>query len=113
MGKTGKKKKAAKKRKKPTNKRKKKAPKLSARTQRRRVWAGKLNRTKTGLTKADLCKNKSGRIVSKKAQANARKGNTGKWISALMKARKELKIKGFRACKKGTAYYALAKKYYK
>merc|ERR1711964_197108 len=107
--KTGKKKKAAKK--KPTKKRKKKAPKLSVRVQRSRFWAGKLNHTKSGLKKADLCKNKSGKIVSKKAQAAGRK-KLGKWIAATTRARKELELKGFVACKKGSAYYKLAKKYY-
>merc|ERR1711964_848020 len=90
------KKKAAKK--KVTKKKKKKAPKLSARTAMRRVWAGKLNRTNGGLTKADLCKNKAGKVVSKKSQQHNKKGGAGKWIAALMRARKELKLKGFVAC---------------
>merc|ERR1711964_780787 len=102
----GKKKKAAKK--KVAKKKKKKAPKISARTAIRRVWAGKLNKTKGGLTKGDLCKNKIGKIVSKKQHAKGQKlfkSYLGKWVAAMMKARKQLHLKGFVACKRGTAYY--------
>merc|ERR1711964_451802 len=91
----GKKKKAAKK--KVAKKKKKKAPKISARTAMRRVWAGKLNKTKGGLTKADLCKNKRGKIVSKKQHSAAKRLSkyASKWMAALRRARKELKLKGF------------------
>merc|ERR1711964_518777 len=76
---------------------KKKAPKISARTAMRRVWAGKLNKTKGGLTKADLCKNKRGKIVSKKQHSAAKRLSkyASKWMAALKRARKELKLKGF------------------
>merc|ERR1712098_928770 len=112
MGKIAKKgkKKAAKK--KPTKKRRKaKAKKVSSRVARSRVWSGKAGKSKGGLTKAAFTKNKSGKIVSKSRQAGARK-RLGKWVAAMMKARKELKLKGFVACKKGTAYYKLARKHY-
>merc|ERR1711964_478645 len=108
MGKKGgkKKKKAAKK--KPTKKRRK-AKAISKRAARSRVWRGKLNKSKGGLTKASLTKNKHGKIVSRKASARAGKN---KWIAAVMKARKDHKIKGFAACKKGTAFYKAARKNY-
>merc|ERR1711900_153747 len=54
-------------------------------------------------------KNKHGKIVSRKASARAGKN---KWIAAVVKARKELKLKGFVACKKGTAFYKAARKNY-
>merc|ERR1711964_92007 len=84
------KKKAAKK---PTKKRRKaKAKPISKRAARSRVWRGKL-----------------GKSVSRKASARAGKN---KWIAAVVKARKELKLKGFVACKKGTAFYKAARKNY-
>merc|ERR1712098_962165 len=108
------KKKAAKK---PTKKRRKAKKKpISKRAARSRVWRGKLSKTNGGLSKSGLTKNKSGKIVSKKASANGSKNykkGLHKWIAAVMRARKELKLKGFVACKKGTAYYKLAKKYHK
>merc|ERR1712098_648341 len=105
----GKKKKAAKK---PTKKRRKaKAKKVSARVARNRLFSGKGTKSKGGLSKASFTKNKHGRIVSKKRSEIARK-RLGKWVAACMKARKELKLKGFVACKKGSAYYKAAKKHY-
>merc|ERR1711900_153706 len=96
--------------KKGTKKRRKaKAKPISKRAARSRVWRGKLNKSKGGLTKASLTKNKHGKIVSRKASARAGKN---KWIAAVMKARKDLKIKGFAACKKGTAFYKAARKNY-
>merc|ERR1712098_361478 len=103
----GKKKKAAKK---PTKKKRKaKAKKVSARAARMRLFSGKGTKSKGGLSKAAFTKNKSGRIVSKKRSA---RGGKSKWIAAVMSARKQLKLKGFVACKKGTAYYKLARKHY-
>ena len=82
----------------------------------RRVFSGTADRTNGGLTKKDLCKNKRGKVVSKKAMASGakrfKKSGLGKWVEATQKARKELGLTGFVACKKGTAYYKLAKKYY-
>merc|ERR1711900_138395 len=111
MGKKiAKKKKGKKKAAKPTKKRRKaKAKPISKRAARSRVWRGKLGKSKGGLTKAALTKNKHGKIVSRKASARAGKN---KWIAAVMKARKELEIKGFAACKKGTAFYKAARKNY-
>merc|ERR1719240_195744 len=67
------------------------------------------------MTKADLIKNKAGKIVSKKKSAAAKKrfATTIKgWLEAVQKARKELGVKGFVAIKKGSALYKKAKEYY-
>merc|ERR1740130_1813708 len=82
---------------------------ISARLARRHAFAGKLTKTKTGLTKSDLVKNRFGKIVSKKASLRAKKSP---WIAAVQKARKELKIKGFAVIKKGTPLYKKAKELY-
>ena len=82
----------------------------------RRVWSGTADKTKGGLMKKDLCENKHGKIVSKKKLAASKKNfknsALSKWVAATQKARKELGLTGFVACKKGTAYYKLCKKYY-
>ena len=82
----------------------------------RRVWSGTADRSNGGLTKKDLCLNKRGKVVSKKALANGKKkfknSALSKWVVATQKARKELGLVGFVACKKGTAFYKLAKKYH-
>merc|ERR1712098_691757 len=117
MGKKGGKKPVKKIAKKKTGKKKaakkKRAPKIK-RGSLRRVWSGTVDRSKGNLRKADLTKNKSGKVVSKKAHANGLKSykRIAKWIAAVMKARKELKLKGFVACKKGTAFYKCARKHY-
>merc|ERR1711964_134416 len=104
MGKKAAKKKATK---------KKKAPKIK-RGSFRRVWSGTVARSKGNLQKTDLTKNKSGKVVSKKGHAQGVKNykRISKWTAAFMKARKELKLKGFVACKKGTAFYKCARKHY-
>ena len=83
---------------------------ISARTAVRRVFAGKLEHTKGGLTKTGLVKNKNGRIVSKTKSLRAKKSP---WIAAVKAARSALKIKGFAAVKKGTPLYAKAKELYR
>merc|ERR1712166_839576 len=83
---------------------------ISARTAKRHAFAGKLDKTKTGLTKSDLVVNKRGRVVSKKNRA---RGMKSPWIAAVQQARKELKIKGFCAIKKGTPLYVKAKALYR
>merc|ERR1712194_569708 len=86
---------------------------ISAKLARRHAFAGKINKTKTGLTKSDLVKNKMGKIVSKKASLRAKKMNSfGPWLAALKKARAELKIKGFSVIKKGTPLYKRTKELY-
>ena len=62
-------------------------------------------------------KTKSGKIVSKK-KFNAgkrayKKNGLSKWTKAFMQARKNLKLKGFVACKKGTKFYKEAMRLYK
>lgn len=47
------------------------------------------------------------KMMKKSAMKSAMKGMS--WIAAVAKARKELKIKGFMAIKKGTALYKRAK----
>merc|ERR1712193_9725 len=78
------------------------------------VFSGSKEKTKTGLKKSDLMKNKSGKIVSKKASANGKKNyaNIKGWTVAVQKARKELGVKGFVAVKKGSALYKKAKEFY-
>ncbi len=77
----------------------KKAMKVSKIGKARSVFAGKKVKTVGGLTKADLKKNKAGKIVSKKRSAAALKGKGWKkisaWSAATKKARKDLGIKGF------------------
>merc|ERR1712018_516094 len=57
----------------------------------------------TGQTKSDLMKNRNGNIVSKKAHKAGmrayKRNGLSKWTKAFMQARKNLKIKGFMACK--------------
>merc|ERR1712213_54968 len=73
------------------------------------VWNGTRERTIGGLTKKDLMKSKSGKIVSKKqalrAKGNMKKNGLGKWMAAVKQVRKEMGLKGFVAIKKGTPYY--------
>merc|ERR1712093_605245 len=56
-------------------------------------------------------KTSTGKIVSKKASAHAKKV-LGAWTAAVQKARKALNIKGFAVIKKGTPLYKKAKELY-
>merc|ERR1711985_217056 len=80
---------------------------------RNAVFSGKKEKTGSGMTKADLVKSKTGKIVSKKASARAKKAFQGsvlqKWSKAVQAARKALGVKGFVAVKKGTPLYNKAK----
>merc|ERR1712233_206940 len=95
----------------------KKAKKITRKMQTgsyRKVWNGTAKWTKGGLTKADLCINKRGKVVSKKMLKRSQK--TGGWMTAVMKARKELGITGFCLINRGTegkALYKRAKELYK
>merc|ERR1711981_1023762 len=75
------------------------------------VFRGTKAKTSSGLTKADLIKNKRGKIVTKKSVAAGKKAyaNIKGWIVAVQKARKALGVKGFVAVKKGTPLYKKAK----
>merc|ERR1712226_1824463 len=84
------------------------------------VFRGGKEKTKTGMTKGDLIKNKNGHIVARKASAAAKKRFQGSkiqaWAKACQKARKELNIKGFcpfgGKTAAGKALYAKAKAIY-
>merc|ERR1711977_177666 len=84
--------------------------KISARLAKRHVFSGKLGSTVGGLNKGDLVKNKSGKIVSRKASTRAKKSP---WLAAVKAARSALHIKGFAAIKKGTPLYEKAKELYR
>merc|ERR1719397_816204 len=84
------------------------------------VFNGKKVKTVGGLTKNDLVKSKSGKIVSKKTQQIGKKlyqKHAKAWIVAVQKARKDLKITGFQAVggntPKGKALLAKARSHYK
>merc|ERR1712019_16547 len=90
--------------------RRRKARKVSIRGSKVQVFRGTRLKTKSsGQTKSDLIKNKRGRIVSKKVHAKGKrifkKNGLDKWVKAFMQARKNLGLKGFVACKKGTKFY--------
>ena len=54
---------------------------MPSRPDRVRVWNGELKRTRGGLMRIDLVKNKAGKIVSKRRSATARAAsNLGKWL---------------------------------
>lgn len=79
---------------------------------------GTRQKTKSsGQTKADLMKNKRGKIISKKKYAQGkrvfRKNGMHKWNAAFMQARKNLGITGFVPLKKGTKLYNATMKLYK
>jgi len=63
------------------------------------VFRGTKAKTQSGLKASDLTKNKTGKIVSKKASAAAKKNfkssGASKWAAATKAARKALNIKGF------------------
>merc|ERR1711870_100943 len=81
------------------------------------VFRGTKEKTRTGLTKTMLVKNKAGKIVSKKASAHAKKrfaaSGAKKWSDAVKAARKALNMKGFIPCggqtAQGKALYARTK----
>merc|ERR1719375_196511 len=78
------------------------------------VYRGLKEKTKSGLTKSDLMKNKRGRIVSKRQAAAGKRAykNIQGWVSATTKARKALGLKGFVAIKKGSPLYIKSKSFY-
>merc|ERR1739838_285156 len=78
------------------------------------VFKGKKEKTVGGLSKANLTKNKFGKVVSKKASD---RGKRSKWAVAVSQARKELKCKGFvpigGKTAPGKALLAKARSFYK
>merc|ERR1711988_439954 len=79
------------------------------------VFRGTKEKTASGLKKSDLIKSKSGKIVSKKASAAGKRAykQISGWTKAVQQARKQLKVKGFVAVKKGSPLYKLAKDLYR
>merc|ERR1712039_110615 len=79
------------------------------------VFAGRKEKTKTGLTKAMLTKNKRGLIVTKKSSAAGKKAyrNISGWTKACSAAKKALGLSGFVVIggktATGKALYAKAK----
>ena len=81
------------------------------------VLSGRKEKTTSGLTKASLTKNKSGKIVSKKASARSKRAyatsGIKKWADAVKAARTALGLTGFVAVggksAAGKALYAKAK----
>merc|ERR1719262_1630235 len=79
------------------------------------VFGGGKLKTKTGLVKSDLTRNKQGKIVTKAQHAAGKKAykNISAWTVAFKKARAALKVKGFTPCKKGSALYKKTREFYK
>merc|ERR1719249_63992 len=81
------------------------------------VFSGRKQKTVGGLTKANLVKNKTGKVVSKKMSARAKQAYAGSkiklWADAVKAARKALGLTGFVAIggksAAGRALYAKAK----
>jgi predicted DNA-binding WGR domain protein len=69
------------------------------------VWRGKKVKTSTGLTKSDLVKSKSRKIVSAK---KSELGKKSKWARATAKARAVKGYTGFKAIKRGTSFHVKA-----
>merc|ERR1712061_456623 len=61
------------------------------------VFSGRKEKTGSGLTKAQLTKSKTGKIVSKKSSAAGKKAykNIQGWTKAVQQAKKALGVKGF------------------
>jgi len=83
------------------------------------VFRGTKAKTSGGLKKSDLIRNKSGKVVSRKASLHGKKNykRISKWTAAVQKARKALNIKGFQAVggktARGKALLAKAKSFFK
>lgn len=72
--------------------RRRRAMKVSKVGRKWMVFKGTREKTRGGLKKTDLTKNKYGKVVSKKRSAMARRSS---WCSAVQKARKALGVRGF------------------
>merc|ERR1719350_455421 len=83
------------------------------------VFSGRKEKTATGLTKAELVKSKSGKIVSKKSSAHGKKAysHISGWTKAVQQAKKALGVTGFAIVggktAAGKALHAKAKAIYK
>merc|ERR1719439_147213 len=81
------------------------------------VFKGTKEKTKSGLTKDDLVRNKAGRIVSRKKSALGKKFDRVKgWRESFMKARAVMGVRGFVAMNgqtaQGKALYAKTRSFY-
>merc|ERR1712203_1026509 len=78
------------------------------------VFRGSREKSGGGLKKGDLKKNRTGKIVSAKMSAAAKKNyhRIKAWVEATKKARAALKVKGFVAIKKGSPLYKKTKEIY-
>ena len=80
------------------------------------MWADAAFKTKGGLTKSMLVKNKKGQIVSAKELAKFRRQghrNLAKWSFAMLCARKTMGLKTWMPCKKGSLFYEQTMAHYK
>merc|ERR1711972_915764 len=70
------------------------------------VLRGSKEKTHSGLTKDLLCRNKRGKIVSKKAAAMGKRRykNIQTWVESVVAARKALSLEGFVAINGKTAH---------
>merc|ERR1711941_96988 len=105
-------------RKRKTVRKRKARKKVSIKGSKIQVFRGTRQKTKSsGQTKADLIKNKRGKICSKKQHKRGlklyKKNGIEKWTKAFMQARAKLGITGFVACKKGSKLYNETMKLYK
>jgi hypothetical protein len=111
--------KKAKKAKKPKRKAKRVSKIAKGKRAKASVFRGTKEKTASGHSKAQLMKNKNGKVVTKKSHANGVKSykRISGWTAACSKARKALGIKGFCAIggktAKGKALHAKAKSFYK
>ena len=94
--------------------RRRRAKKVSKIGRKWQVFKGTREKSKGGLKKADLMKNKHGKVVSKKMSA---KGKKSKWMATVQKARSALRVKGFQAVggksKAGQELLRKARSFYK
>merc|ERR1719198_1263064 len=89
-----------------------KSVKISKVGTKSQVLKGLKLKTKGGMKAADLMKNKSGKVVSKRRHEQGKKAyekNLLIWVKACTKARAELGLKGFVLVKKGSEFYNRAK----
>ena len=80
------------------------------------VWADAAFKTRGGLTKSMLHKNKKGQIVSAKELAKFRRQghkNLSRWSFAMLCARHTMGIKTWMPCRKGTLFYQQTMYHYK
>lgn len=98
-----------------SKKKKKRVSKVArGRLAKSQVFKGRKVRTVGGLKAGDITRNKHGKYVSKKMSA---RGKKSKWMKAVMRARRALKVKGFQAVggksRAGKRLLKKARSYYK